>query len=188
CRARDRGRSQCPAAPGEGPVGAFEDRQARDQTRDLAAHRRGDWRRLDLLLRRCADARSPALGARRALSGLVHDRAAHRHDLHTWRADARAVLHLRLPLAAYPGCDARREIADGHLQGLAGRASDSRHQTGGPRSAPARWRARRPGAVRLTLACGAGVCSRKQSACHRRLHRLQQLRSGVSHRHRHTQR
>jgi hypothetical protein len=37
-------------------------------------------------------------------------------DLYVRRADARAGLHLHVPMAAHPGGDARREFAGGDLQ------------------------------------------------------------------------
>ena len=86
-------------------------------------------------------------------------RRADRHDLRLRRPHARAGLHLHVPVAAHPGRDARRELADGHLQRLARRAALAARQEGG-----SRWPERR------------------------RLRRLQRLRGGLPDGHRHPRR
>ena len=53
-----------------------------------------------------------------------------RDHLHLRRLPARAGVHLHVPLAAHPERDARREVADRHLQGMARRAADPGHQAG----------------------------------------------------------
>ena len=91
---------------------------------------------------------------------LYLDRHPDRHDLYVRRLHARTGLHLHVPLAAHPGGDARREVAERHLSTIAANRAA---------------RSRRPRAARAGQA-------------RRRLRRLQRMRRGLPDRHRHPRR
>ena len=118
-RARDRRRPQRSHQARQGKLDRQEARPARGQACDLDRHCRADRRRMDLLLRRCADAAAGFCHGKRGPDRLHHRRDPDCHDLHVRRADAGAGLHLHVPMAAHPGGHARRTLADRNLQRLA---------------------------------------------------------------------
>ena len=98
------------------------------EARGLAGHRVLDRRRLDHVLRRCADGdvefwRGSAVGR-----GLFLHRPVHRHHLPAGRLGARAGVHLHVPVAALPGGDAgRAEPAPSPIRaGAANRAASGK--------------------------------------------------------------
>ncbi|MFX4220763.1 MAG: 4Fe-4S binding protein [Thalassobaculum sp.] len=103
-------------AAGQGADECLEAREAGEQARHLAADRRRHRRRVDLLFRRCPDPAHGRRDRRRADGRLRHHRRADLHHLFAGRPDARAGLHLHVPVAADPGGDARRTFADRDLQ------------------------------------------------------------------------
>ena len=131
CGALDRRRPQRPVPAAQAALEPGEDRPAVLAMDHLADHRGGHRRGLDLLFRRRAGP-VPGAGVRNsALRRLRHRRRADRNDLRARRFHARAGLHLHVPLAAHPGGDAGRELADRHLQGVARRAARQAPQEGG---------------------------------------------------------
>ena len=85
-------------------------------SRRLAADRGRYRRRLDLLLRRRADAARQFVTGEAPADRLHHRRHPHRDDLRLRRLHARTGLHLYVPVAAHPGRHARRGLAPRHLQ------------------------------------------------------------------------
>ena len=92
---------------------AQADRQARDLAADRASPPAAPGSSTSPTRRRCWSTSSPLQAPLVAYITVAHP---DRHDLHLRRPDARAGLHLHVPLAAHPGGHARRELADRHLQ------------------------------------------------------------------------
>ena len=173
-----------PQRPHQARQRAVVVRQARasasPSTRSGCVIARCHRRRLDLLFRRRADAAAPSSSpARRAPVAYITVARPDRHDLRLRRADARAGLHLHVPVAAHPGGDARRELADRHLQRLARRAALAPRQEG-RRRRPFRRRLRRLQRLRRRLPDGHRHPRRPAARMHhlRAVHRRLRRRHG----------
>jgi hypothetical protein len=122
-----------------------------------------DGRRVDHLFRRRADAAARFLDRQCGQRRLCDGRRADRDDLRLRRLHARTGVHLHVPLAAHPDRDARRKIADRHLQGLARRTA--RFGQKGRSAARFAWRLHRLQPMRAVCPTGIDIREGPQIGC-----------------------